>query len=69
MVAAWAISELVERIVGFGDHVPFEARLRLHSRNVTTSSTPPVDPKHFCASPDQWGAGDQEPFLGRALWA
>jgi molybdopterin/thiamine biosynthesis adenylyltransferase len=69
MVAAWAISELIERIVGFGDRGPSEARLRLHNRKVSTSSTPPSDPNHFCASPDQWGAGDQEPFLGRVLWA
>lgn len=69
MVAAWAVSELIERLVGFADHAPFEARLRLHERKVSTSSTPSSDPDHYCVSPSQWGAGDQEPFLGRILWA
>ena len=69
MVAAWAIGELIERIVGFGDRAPFESRLLLHSRKVSTSSTPSIDPNHFCSSPGQWGVGDQEPFLGRILWA
>jgi len=67
MVATWAINELIERIVGFGDRAPFELHVRAHERKISTSSTPP-DPQHFCAQPARWGAGDEPPFLGRSLW-
>jgi molybdopterin/thiamine biosynthesis adenylyltransferase len=67
MVATWAINELIERIVGFGDRAPFELHVRAHERKISTSSTPP-DSQHFCAQPARWGAGDEPRFLGRSLW-
>ena len=67
MVAAFAVNELIERLVGFADRAPGELRVRVHDRKLSPSATA-SDPGHFCADRDNWGAGDREPFLGRSLW-
>jgi molybdopterin/thiamine biosynthesis adenylyltransferase len=63
-VAAAAVSELLERLTGYGpEPVPSEVILRLHDREVSTNVQAPR-PRHYC-HPDskKIGLGDTSPFL------
>jgi molybdopterin/thiamine biosynthesis adenylyltransferase/proteasome lid subunit RPN8/RPN11 len=67
-VAAAAVNELLDRLIGYGppDH-PTETLLRLHEREISTNRASPRY-GHYCHSASgKWGAGDEEPFLGQ-LW-
>ena len=64
MVASFAVSELLERLIGYGDSPrPSEVLLRVHDRAVSTNEAYPRR-GHYC-HPDagKWGLGDVEPFL------
>lgn len=68
-VAAAAINELLDRLIGYGPpERPTETLLRLHEREMSTNRALPRD-AHYChPSQGKWGAGNDEPFLGQ-LWA
>jgi proteasome lid subunit RPN8/RPN11 len=68
-VAAAAINELLDRLIGYGPpERPTETLLRLHEREISTNRALPRD-AHYChPSQGKWGAGNDEPFLGQ-LWA
>lgn len=64
MTAAVAVSELLERLIGYGDSPrPSEVLLRLHDRAISTNTATPA-PRHYC-HPDaqRLGRGDTEPLL------
>lgn len=64
LVAATAVSELLERLVGYGpDPRPSEVLLRCHDREVSTNVQAP-GPRHYC-HPDsgKLGLGVTTPFL------
>jgi hypothetical protein len=67
-VASAAVSELLDRLIGFGPtHLPTETLLRFHEREISTNEALPQD-RHYCHSKQgKWGAGQEEPFLGQ-LW-
>lgn len=68
VTAALAVSELLERLFGYGDTPrPSELLLRLHERRIRANSVPGVA-GHYCTDRAFWGRGDREPFLGQ-LWA
>jgi len=63
-VAAAAVNELLERLVGFGPNPrPSEVLLRFHEREISTNRRAP-QPKHYC-HPDagKLGLGESKPFL------
>lgn len=68
MTAAVAVSELLERLIGYGDLPrPSEVLLRMHDREISTNAVSPGS-GHFCdPARGKLGAGDTEPFLER-LW-
>jgi molybdopterin/thiamine biosynthesis adenylyltransferase len=68
MVAAMAVNELLERLIGYGiDARPSEVLLRLHDREISGNCAQPRD-SHYCnSSQGKWGAGEEQPFLGQ-LW-
>ncbi len=64
LVAATAVSELLERLIGYGPEPrPTEVLLRIHDREVSTNVMVPR-PHHYC-DPDtgKLGIGITEPFL------
>lgn len=68
-VAAFAVTEMLERLIGFGDESrPTELLIRFHDREISTNLAEPVG-RHFC-SPKQGriGKGMTEPFLEQ-VWA
>jgi molybdopterin/thiamine biosynthesis adenylyltransferase len=67
-VAAAAVNELLERMIGYGpDERPGEILLRMHEREISTNRAE-SRANHYChASAAKWGAGGEEPFLGQ-LW-
>ena len=68
MVASFAVSELLERLIGYGDSPrPSEVLLRIHDRAISTNEACPR-PGHYC-HPDagKLGLGDAEPFLEQ-IW-
>ena len=67
-VAAAAVNELLDRLIGYGPpERPTETLLRIHEREVSTNRAAPR-PVHYChPSQGKWGAGDGNPFLGQ-LW-
>lgn len=67
-VAAAALNELLDRLIGYGPpDRPTETLLRLHEREISTNCTAPRE-GHYChLAQGKWGAGDEEPFLGQ-LW-
>ena len=67
-VAAAALNELLDRLIGYGpSDRPSETLLRLHDREISTNRAAPRD-AHYCHSDQgKWGAGHEEPFLGQ-LW-
>ena len=69
MVASFAVSELLERLIGYGDSPrPSEVLLRIHDRAISTNEAHPRR-GHYC-HPDagKLGWGDSELFLDQ-LWA
>lgn len=67
-VAATAVNELLERLIGFGPSpTPSEILLRFHERELSTNVAKPRE-RHYC-NPDsgKLGAGESEPFLDQ-LW-
>ena len=64
MVASVAVSELLERLIGYGDHNrPSEILLRLHEREISTNTAKPRL-GHYCdPGKRKIGRGDTEPFL------
>lgn len=67
-VAAAAVNELLDRLIGYGPtDRPTETLLRLHEREISTNRAEPRG-RHYChAAQGRWGAGTEEPFLGQ-LW-
>lgn len=67
-VAAAAVNELLDRLIGFGPtDRPTETLLRLHEREMSTNHASPRD-RHYChPSQGKWGSGDETPFLEQ-LW-
>jgi molybdopterin/thiamine biosynthesis adenylyltransferase len=63
-VAAAAVNELLDRMIGFGPpDRPTETLLRLHEREMSTNQSQPRE-RHYCdVSQGKWGAGDTNPFL------
>ena len=64
MVAAAAVNELLERMVGYGHpERPSEILLRMHDREISSNAAEPGQ-HHYChADQGKWGLGDTEPFL------
>ncbi len=64
MVAAVAVSELLERLIGFGpEPAPSEVLLRFHDREVSTNVGFPR-PGHYCdPAAGKQGLGGTDPFL------
>ena len=69
MTAAVAVSELLERLIGYGDSSrPSEVLVRLHDRAISTNAANPA-PHHYChPAAGKLGRGDTEPFLEQ-IWA
>lgn len=67
-VAAAAVNELLDRLIGYGPlDRPTETLLRLHEREMSTNLAAPRE-HHYChPAQGKWGAGGEEPFLGQ-LW-
>jgi molybdopterin/thiamine biosynthesis adenylyltransferase len=68
-VAAAAVTELIERLVGFGpEPVPSELLLRVHDREISANRQAPR-PGHYCdPAAGKLGTGHTEPFLGQ-MWS
>jgi hypothetical protein len=68
-VAAAAVGELIERLVGYGpEPVPSEVLLRLHEREISVNRAEPR-PGHYCdRAAGKLGIGDRAPFLEQT-WA
>ncbi len=68
-VASTAVSELLERLIGFGSsYVSSEVLLRLHEKEYSTNHVEPCK-GHYCHSVEgKWGIGVTEPFLEQ-IWA
>ena len=69
LVAAQAVTEMLDRLFGFsgGARTPSEVLLRLHERQINAFDRRPRE-GHYCAERPLWGRGDEEPMLGQ-LWA
>ena len=67
-VAAAAVNELLDRLIGYGPpDRPTETLLRLHEREMSTNQAEPRE-HHYChKAQGKWGAGNEEPYLGQ-LW-
>ena len=65
LVAATAVGELLERLVGYGDGVPpSEILLRIHDRRISMNDLKPTR-NHYCdGNSARARYGDTEPFLG-----
>lgn len=63
-VAAAAVGELLERLVGFGpEPPPTEVLLRLHEREISANDASPRS-RHYChPSSGKLGLGQTDPFL------
>jgi hypothetical protein len=63
MTASWAVSELLEHLIGYGEQpAPSELLLRVHDRKVSVNSDHPAD-GHYCHH-DTKLAYDEDMFLG-----
>jgi ThiF family len=64
LVAAYAVSELIERFTRYGpEPPPGEVLIRAHEREVSTNLQNP-NPGHYCdPAGNKLGLGDTEPFL------
>ena len=67
--AALAVSELLERLVGYGPSPrPSEILLRTHDRQISTNVAAPAA-GHYCdPSAGKLGRGHTDPFLGQ-VWS
>lgn len=67
LVGATAVSELLERLIGYGpDLRPSELLLRCHEREISTNVARPRE-RHYChSSSGKLGAGMTDPFLEQA---
>lgn len=67
-VAAAAVAEMLERLIGYGPEPrPTELLLRWHEREISTNDRPPRE-GHYCdRSGGKWGQGGAQPFLGQ-VW-
>ena len=67
LIAAAAVTELLERLIGYGPEPrPSEVLFRLHEREISTNRAAPR-PAHYCAtSSGKLGAGVTAPFLDMA---
>lgn len=67
-VAAAAVSELLERLIGFGAAPrPSEILLRWHEREISTNVAAPRQ-GHYCAKASgKWGMANTQPFLEQ-IW-
>lgn len=65
LVAGQAINELLHMITGFmgAERRSTEILMRFHATDIGTSNRKP-QPGCICSDPEQWGYGDQEPFIG-----
>jgi molybdopterin/thiamine biosynthesis adenylyltransferase len=64
MVATFAVNELLERLIGFGGaEPPSELLIRVHEREISRNRRV-SRPGCFCADPDRWALGDDDPALG-----
>jgi molybdopterin/thiamine biosynthesis adenylyltransferase/proteasome lid subunit RPN8/RPN11 len=63
-VAAAAVGELLERLIGYGPPTPAsEVLLRIHEREISTNDAEPRE-RHYChPASGKLGLGDTEPFL------
>lgn len=68
-VAAAAVNELLERMIGFGPSPrPSEVLLRFHDREISTNRVMPRD-RHYCyRNNGKWGMGLSEPLFDMS-WA
>lgn len=66
MVGATAVSELLERLIGYGPELrPSEVLLRCHEREISTNVALPQE-GHYChPASRKAGIGTTEPFLGQ----
>jgi proteasome lid subunit RPN8/RPN11 len=64
LVASLAVSELIERLIGYDQPPPDELLALVSDRRLSRSTTAP-DPAHFCGRREFWGRGDEALFLGR----
>jgi hypothetical protein len=64
LVAASAVSELLEHLTGYGpEPVPSEVLLRVHDREISTNAQGPR-PRHYCdPASGKLGLGLTEPYL------
>lgn len=68
LVAASGVADLLERLFGFGaPHTSGELIMRIADRKVKGRSGNP-ELGHFCEDATVWGLGDQNHFLGQAVW-
>jgi molybdopterin/thiamine biosynthesis adenylyltransferase/proteasome lid subunit RPN8/RPN11 len=67
-VAAAAVNEMLDRLIGYGPPVPAnETLLRIHEREISTNHAIPRE-GHYChVEAGKWSSGQEEPFLGQ-LW-
>lgn len=67
-VAAAAVAELLERLIGYGPSPrPNEVLIRWHDREVSTNRADP-NLRHYCSRESgKWGMGNVEPFLEQ-IW-
>jgi molybdopterin/thiamine biosynthesis adenylyltransferase len=67
LVGSLAVSELLERLFGFGrGDRPGEVLVRVRDRSMHRNSVGGRE-GHYCVDRQLWGRGDREPFLGQ-LW-
>jgi len=63
-VAAFAVGELLHRVTGYmGDRVSTEMLIQFDRAQLRSNATP-AEPWCDCANHEQWGRGDEDPFLG-----
>jgi molybdopterin/thiamine biosynthesis adenylyltransferase/proteasome lid subunit RPN8/RPN11 len=68
LVAALGVSQMLERLIGFGaDQPPTELIVRLQDHKLSGTS-PTGNQGHYCADPSVLGRGDVDPLLGQ-VWS
>ena len=64
MVATFAVNELLERLIGFGGgDPPSELLIRVHDREISRNRRV-SRPGCYCADPERWALGEEDPPLG-----
>jgi molybdopterin/thiamine biosynthesis adenylyltransferase/proteasome lid subunit RPN8/RPN11 len=68
LVAALGVSQMLERLIGFGaDQPPTELIVRLQDHKLSGTS-PTGNQGHYCTDPSVLGRGDVDPLLGQ-VWS